>query len=124
VRRLSFLVKDDALFDEIDKIEFKKYKGKFVAFHRRERAGRLFDFSEGRAKKYTFDFGQGEGGVVSTDRLLDVDKLLVAAFTKRIADVEPSGKAAGRLTGNAASRFAGRGGPAYRAGGEGRPGRY
>jgi hypothetical protein len=91
-RRLSFLVKDEALFNEIDKIEFKKYKGKFVVFHKRERAGRLFDFSEGKAKKYTFDFGQEEGGVVSTNKLSEIDKLLADSFIKRIADGEPSSK--------------------------------
>lgn len=91
-RRLSFLVKDEALFNEIDKIEFKKYKGKFVVFHKRERAGRLFDFSEGKAKKYTFDFGQEEGGVVSTNKLSEIDKLLAASFIKCIADGEPSSK--------------------------------
>lgn len=91
-RRLSFLVNDDALFDEIEKIEFRKYKGKFVVFHKRERAGRLFDFSEGKAKKYTFDFGQGEGGVISTDKLLDIDKLLAASFAQRVAEGEPSAK--------------------------------
>jgi len=91
-RRLSFLVKDEALFDEIDKIEFRKYKGKFVVFYKRERAGRLFDFSEGKAKKYTFDFGQADGGVISTNKLSEIDKLLVSAFTKRVADGEPSAK--------------------------------
>lgn len=91
-RRLSFLVKDETLFNEIDKIEFRKYKGKFVVFHKRERAGRLFDFFEGKAKKYTFDFGQGEGGVVSTNKLSEIDKLLAASFIKSIADGEPSAK--------------------------------
>lgn len=92
MRRLSFLVKDDSLFDQIEKIEFRKYKGKFVVFHKRERAGRLFDFLEGKAKKYTFDFGQGEGGVVSTDKLLEIDTLLATSFAKRIAEGEPSAK--------------------------------
>ena len=81
-RRISFLVKDEALFDEIEKIEFRKYKGKFVVFHKRERAGRLFDFSEGKAKKYTFDFGQGDGGVIATDRLSDIDKPLNSILPK------------------------------------------
>jgi hypothetical protein len=91
-RRLSFLVKDEALFNELDKIEFRKYKGKFVVFHKRERAGRLFDFSEGKAKKYTFDFGEEEGGVVSTNKLSEIDNLLAASFIKRIAEGEPFAK--------------------------------
>jgi hypothetical protein len=91
-RRLCFLVKDEALFNEIDKIEYRKYKGKFVVFLKRERAGRLFDFFEGKAKKYTLDFGQEDGGVVSTNNLSDIDKQLAASFMKSIADVEPPAK--------------------------------
>jgi hypothetical protein len=87
-RRLAFLVKEDNLFNEIDNIEHRKYKGKFVIFHKRERAGRLFDFYEGKGKKYTFDFGQEAGGEVATDKLLDVDKLLAAVFNKRVSDGE------------------------------------
>lgn len=91
-RRLSFLVKDESMFDEIDKIESKKYKGKFVIFYKRERAGRLFDFFEGKAKKYTFDFGHEDGGVISTNKLSDIDKLLSASFTKCVSDKEPPKK--------------------------------
>ena len=91
-RRLAFLVKEDNLFDEIDNIDHRKYKGKFVVFHKRERAGRLFDFYEGKSKKYTFDFGQGAGGEVPTEKLSDIDKLLAATFTKRVNDGEGAGK--------------------------------
>jgi hypothetical protein len=93
-RRLAFLVKEDNLFDEIENIDHRKYKGKFVAFHKRERAGRLFDFYEGKAKKYTFDFGAEAGGEMATDKLLDIDKLLVAVFTKRVKDSESGAKRA------------------------------
>ena len=91
-RRLAFLVKDDALFAEIDNIEHRKYKGKFVVFHKRERAGRLFDFYEGKSKKYTFDFGQGAGGEVATEKLVDIDAVLASVFTKRVSEGETSGK--------------------------------
>jgi hypothetical protein len=87
-RRLAFLVKDDNLFDAIDDLEHRKYKGKFVVFYRRERAGRLFDFYEGRSRKYTFDFGQGAGGEVSTETLTEIDKVLAAAFIKRVNEGE------------------------------------
>jgi hypothetical protein len=87
-RRLAFLVKEDSLFEEIDNIEHRKYKGKFVIFHKRERAGRLFDFYEGKSKKYTFDFGQGSGGDVPTEKLSEIDKLLAGIFTKRVTESE------------------------------------
>lgn len=49
-RRLSYLVKDDSLFDEISNVEYRDYKGKFVVFYRKERAGRLFDLTERGSK--------------------------------------------------------------------------
>ncbi len=90
-RRLAFLVKDDHLFDEIESIDQRKYKGKFVVFYRRERLGRLFDFFEGRAKKYHFDFGQ-EGGEISTDKLAEVDNVLLSVFVKRVEENGPQNK--------------------------------
>jgi predicted type IV restriction endonuclease len=87
-RRLAYLVKEDSLFHAIDHLEFKNYKGKFVVFYKRERAGRLFDFYEGTAKKYFFDFGAELGGEISTDNFADVDKVLASAFTKRASDAE------------------------------------
>jgi hypothetical protein len=69
-----------------------QYKGKFVVFHKRERAGRLFDFYEGKTKKYTFDFGQGTGGEVPTNKLSEIDKLLAGIFTKRVTENEAPAK--------------------------------
>jgi predicted type IV restriction endonuclease len=91
-RRLAFLVKEDNLFDAIDNLQHRKYRGKFVVFYKRERVGRLFDFYEGKSRKYTFDFGQGAGGEISTETLAEIDKLLVAAFTRRINEHEAPSK--------------------------------
>ncbi len=94
-RRLSFLVKDDALFDEIANIEYRDYKGKFVVFYKKERAGRIFDFTEGGSKRYNFDFGQSAGGEISTDKLTEIDTALSAIFSKRVAELStPSKKTA------------------------------
>ncbi|MGH7886925.1 MAG: type I restriction endonuclease, partial [Candidatus Binatia bacterium] len=90
-RRLSFLVKEDRLFDEIENVDQRKYKGKFVVFYKRERVGRLFHFYEGRAKKYHFDFGQTDGEV-STDKLADIDHILLAVFIQRVGEGDSPGK--------------------------------
>ena len=92
LRRLAFLVKDDALFDEINNVRHRKYKGKFVVFYKKERLGRLFDFYEGKLNKYTFDFGQESGGEFTTEKLADIDNLLIATFTKRVNAVDAGGK--------------------------------
>ena len=86
-RRLSYLVKEDSLFDEIANVEYRDYKGKFVVFYKKERAGRIFDFTEGGPKRYTFDFGQLTGGEISTDKLNEIDSVLSAAFSKRVAEL-------------------------------------
>lgn len=83
-QRLAFMVKDEALFGEIDRIGFRDYQGKFVVYYRKERKGRLFDMIEGDSPKYRFSFG--EGGELATDRLADIDKPLLAAFLKRVSE--------------------------------------
>jgi hypothetical protein len=79
------------LFNEIDLVDQRKYRGKCVVFYKRERLGRLFDFFEGRVKKYDFDFGQA-GGEMSTDKLVDIDKVLLGVFTKRVEEIDPENK--------------------------------
>lgn len=90
--RLAFLIRDEDLFGEIDKIDFHDYKGKFVVFYKRERAGRLFDFFDGRSKRYSFDFGPSGGGEITTDRLADIDDALLSAFTRRVKDADSVAK--------------------------------
>ncbi len=91
-RRLAYLAKEDTLFDEIENVDYRKYKGKFVVFHKKERAGRLFDFYDGKVKKYHFDFGPDFGGEVSTDKLTDIDKFLNNVFVKRVSEEEAGKK--------------------------------
>ncbi len=86
-RRLSFLVKENTMFDEIANVEYRDYKGKFVVFYKKERAGRIFDFTEGGPKKYNFDFGQLTGGEISTDKLIEIDAVLSAIFSKRVTEL-------------------------------------
>ncbi len=86
-RRLSFLVKEDHLFDEIENIEYRDYKGKFVVFYKKERSGRLFDFKEGGVKKFHFDFGLNAGGEVSTDKLTEIDVTLLTVFSRRVEEL-------------------------------------
>lgn len=95
-QRLAFLVKEDELFNEIENIACRKYKGKFVVYYKRERLGRLFEFYEGRSRKYTFDFGSDCADEISTDTLADVDNALLGTFTKRVNGGEKAVKRARR----------------------------
>ena len=87
-QRLAFLTKDDHMFEEINWIDYRNYKGKLVVFYKKERLGRLFDFYEGRLRKYGFDFGLGAGGEIATDKLAEIDNTLAAVFAKRVSESE------------------------------------
>ncbi|CEF54633.1 type I restriction endonuclease [Acetobacter ghanensis] len=91
-KRLAFLSDTDELFAALDAIEFKDYKGKFVVFYGKERAGRLFDLYECKDAKYKFDFGEGSGGEIVTNSLADIDRPLIAVFKERVGDILPNGK--------------------------------
>lgn len=91
-KRLAFLSDTDELFSALDAIEFKDYKGKFVVFYGKERAGRLFDLYECKDAKYKFDFGEGSGGEIVTNSLADIDGPLIAVFKERVEDLLPNGK--------------------------------
>ncbi|KAA8384108.1 hypothetical protein FOH24_16835 [Acetobacter tropicalis] len=91
-KRLAFLSDTDELFSAIDSIEFKDYKGKFVVFYGKERAGRLFDLYESKEVKYKFDFGEAAGGEIITNTLSDIDTALINTFKERVADILPNGR--------------------------------
>lgn len=91
-KRLAFLSDTDELFSAIDSIEFKDYKGKFVVFYGKERAGRLFDLYESKEVKYKFDFGEAAGGEITTNTLSDIDTALINTFKERVADILPNGR--------------------------------
>jgi hypothetical protein len=92
-KRLAFLVKEERLYDELSHIGFRDYKGKMVVFYRRERAGRLFDFREGKDPVMIFDFG-GLGGEITTNRLSEIDAVLLAAYKQRVDELAPASKRA------------------------------
>ena len=91
-RRLSYLVNQEQLFMEIEKISYRDYKGKFVVYYKKERSGRLFDFIEGGVKKYNLDFGSDFGGCISTENLHETDSALLSVFSKRVAELSSVSK--------------------------------
>ncbi|WP_082789794.1 type I restriction endonuclease [Acetobacter malorum] len=91
-KRLAFLSDTDELFSATDSIEYKDYKGKFVVYYGKERAGRLCDFYESKETKYKFDFGPDFGGEISTDTLEIIDQSLLNVFKTRVEEMTPKGK--------------------------------
>jgi hypothetical protein len=91
-KRLAFLSRTDDLFNAIDLIEYRDYKGKFVVFFGKERVGRLFDLYESKEVKYKFDFGPDFGGEILTNSLTDIDSSLLNVFTARVGEIPVKGK--------------------------------
>jgi hypothetical protein len=85
-QRLAFLVRDEALFREIEHLGFRDYQGKFVVFYRRERKGRMFDMMEGENPRIRITFA--DGTEVTADKVmnLNLDKPLLASFQKRVEE--------------------------------------
>ena len=85
-RRLAYLVRDEALFAAIDRVEFKDSVGKLVVFYANERKGRLFDFIEGGEGFDKFIFPTPYGEVV-TKSVLDIDEPLLATFAAKVREL-------------------------------------
>jgi hypothetical protein len=87
-RRLAFLVSDDALFNAIDRVEYKDYVGKLAIYYDKESTGRMFDYIGGAdgIDKYIFPAPYGE---IITSNITDIDEPLQATFTARVRDIGP-----------------------------------
>ena len=91
LQRLAFLVREDALFAEIDAVEYRDYQGKFVVFYKMERKGRLFEFVESKTNPgYRFIFPEESGlvpGDVTVQGLAEIDGPLLAIFKARVGAI-------------------------------------
>lgn len=105
LQRLAFLVRDDALFAEIDAVDYRDFQGKFVVFYKMERKGRLFEYIESKTGSgYRFIFPEESGlvpGDVTVDALTAIDAPLLAVFKARVAAI---GKGAEKGTDKAADK--------------------
>jgi hypothetical protein len=88
-QRLAYLVQDDALFREIEKVGYKDLTSKFIVFYDRTRQGRLFDFYEGNEGKDRFVFPNGLGEF-EVDNLQQIDQPLVTIFKTRVRELASS----------------------------------
>jgi len=84
--RLYFLVRSEALFDEVRKVQFRKSSGTFRVYYERPTAGALFNFREGKEHKYALRFPPLDGKEIAIDNLNDADEPLLQAFTQRVRE--------------------------------------
>src|SRR5215212_8769169 len=65
-RRLPFLIdRDEDLFRRLDDIYYRDYRGTFAVSYKQDRKGRLFNFREGGAGAYRFEFPES-GEIITT----------------------------------------------------------
>jgi hypothetical protein len=84
-RRLAFLVKDEALFREIDNIKYAALKNTFIVYYKKRNQGRLFNFRVLSDNQFEFMFPEIEAvePKIVTNNLSDIDQALGSIFMKR-----------------------------------------
>jgi predicted type IV restriction endonuclease len=85
-RRLAYLVQDDMLFREIEKVGYKDLTSKFIVFYDKTRQGRLFDFYEGDNGRDRFVFPNGLGEFEVND-LAQIDQPLLTIYKTRVREL-------------------------------------
>lgn len=88
-KRLAFLVKDEALFQEIDNVKYAALKNTFIVYYKKRNQGRLFNFRVSQDGRYEFTFPEVEEGdpKIITTKFADIDRPLEWIFLKRAKSV-------------------------------------
>jgi hypothetical protein len=84
--RLFFLVRNDVLFQEAQKITFRKTKTSFRAYYSRPNSGSIFDYREHRDGRVTLQFPALDGVEVPYVFSPELDDCLLKAFSKRVVE--------------------------------------
>jgi predicted type IV restriction endonuclease len=84
--RLFYLVRNDILFQEVQKITFRKSKTAFRVFYGKPNNGSLFDYRELKDGKATVQFPSLGADVVAFVFSPELDDCLLKSFTKRVTD--------------------------------------
>ena len=84
--RLFYLVRTDALFQEVQKIRFRKTKTSFRVYYGRPNNGSLFDYREHRDGKVALQFPALNGNDVPYVFSDELDECLLKSFTLRATE--------------------------------------
>ncbi len=84
--RLFYLVRNDVLFHEVEKIRFRKGKTSFRVYYGKPNNGSLFDYREHRDGKITLQFPATGNEDVPYEPSASLDECLLKAFTKRVTE--------------------------------------
>ncbi len=84
--RLFYLIRNDILFQEVQKIAFRKTKTSFRVYYGRPINGSLFDYREQRDGRVVLQFPALGGNDVAYVFSPELDECLLKAFTKRVSE--------------------------------------
>lgn len=82
--RLFYLVRNDTLFQEVQKVTFRKTKTSFRVYYGRPNNGSLFDYREQRDGKILLQFPALGGDDIAYVFSSELDDCLLKAFTQRV----------------------------------------
>jgi len=82
--RLFYLVKNDVLFQEVQKIDFRKTKTSFRVFYRKQNNGSLFDLKKHKDGGITLLFPALGNSEVTFAPSAELDGFLLNSFTQRV----------------------------------------
>ena len=85
-KRLYFLVKDERLFNEVEKISFRKSQRSFRVYYHRPNSGSLFDYWEQKDGKTFVSFPPLGGEPIAYSMSKEFDNALSQAFETRARD--------------------------------------
>ncbi len=84
--RLFFLSRSDILFEEVQKIVFRKTKTSFRVYYGKPNSGSLFDYKEHRDGKAALTFPVMAGKEIPSGPSSDFDENILKSFTQRVSD--------------------------------------
>jgi predicted type IV restriction endonuclease len=84
--RLFYLVRSDTLFQEVQKITFRKTKTSFRVYYGRPNNGSIFDYREHRDGKISLQFPALSGTETEYAFSQELDDCLLKAFTLRVTE--------------------------------------
>lgn len=84
--RLFYLVRNEVLFREVQKIAFRKSRASFRVYYEKTNSGSLFDYREHKDGTATLQFPALGGSEMPYAFSSDLDDCLLKAFTRRVAE--------------------------------------
>jgi hypothetical protein len=85
-KRLCFLVRNEVLFQEIEKIEHRKSRTSFRVYYAKPNNGSMFDYKEHKDGKPSLQFPALDGKEIEYMPSAELDNCLLTAFRNRVTE--------------------------------------